>query len=208
MYKEELRYQANYGHLPDEKEELIEYFKAHHKINWNTVEKLKEHIENLGWEEVSINLPMVPKPTPRPRYSSATKTFYVKGAKKTKRMVEQYIKGLGLIATRVEFELEIYQPTPSGMSVSEAYLAELGLIRPISKPDFDNVAKTYSDAIQDALLVNDNIINPGSVKKYYSIKPRVIIKIRYQTGYDCPFNEKKIIESKGYQELIKNRGDE
>ena len=208
MYKEELSYSETYGHLPNTQEELIEYFETHHKIDWTRVNALKEHIESLEWNYLEIELPLVPKPTPRPRYSSITKTFYVKGAKKTKKLVEKHISNLGLIATRVEFDLEVYQLTPSNMCVSEAYLAEKGLIRPISKPDFDNVAKTYSDAIQDVLLVNDNIINPGSVKKYYSIKPRVIIKIRYQSGYDCPFNQRKILESKGYQELLKNRGEE
>lgn len=202
MLKEEKEYLERYSHLPDTQEELVQWFENHHKLDPKKVQDLINHIENIKWEEIEIELPIIPKASPRPKYSSKTGSFYVKGAKRTKKLVSKYINQLGLIATRVEFELIIYQPTPSNMSVTEAYLAEKGLILPISKPDFDNVAKTYSDAIQDTLLVNDNIINPGKVTKYYSIKPRVIIKIRYQTDFDCSFNQRKILESKGYQDLV------
>jgi len=204
MFKEEKEYLKRYGELPSTQEELVKYFEEHHRINFDQVEALQKHIENIKWEELVFELPIVPKASPRPRYSSKTQGFYVKGAKKTKKMISKYIEANGIIATRVEFDLIIYQPTPSSMNVTEAYLAEKGLILPISKPDFDNVAKTYSDALQDILLVNDNIINPGRVMKYYSIKPRVVIKLRYQTDFDCEFNKRKIFESKGYQDLINN----
>lgn len=202
MLKEEKEYLERYSELPNTQEELVQWFENHHKLDMKKIQDLTKHIENIKWEEIEIELPIVPKASPRPKYSSKTNSFYVKGAKRTKKLVSKYINQLGLIATRVEFDLIIYQPTPSNMTVTEAYLAEKGLILPISKPDFDNVAKTYSDAIQDTLLVNDNIINPGKVTKYYSIKPRVIIKIRYQTDFDCPFNRRKILESKGYQDLV------
>lgn len=208
MVKEELEYSDKYGKLPDTREKLIEFFEATHKLDWKRIHDLEKHIAGIKWEVIHIELPIVPKATPRPRYSSSTGTFYVKGAKKTRKMIEKYLKGYPLICTRIEFDLEIYQPTPSGMSVSEAYLAEKGLILPLSKPDFDNVAKTYSDALQSLLLVNDNIINPGSIKKYYSIKPRVVINIRYQTDFDCNFNRRRILSSKGYHDLMIERSED
>lgn len=202
---EEKEYLSLYGHLPDTQEELVKLFESTKKINWDKVHDIENHINNIAWETIQIVLPVVPKATPRPRYSPVTKNVYVKGAQKTKKMIKKRLAFLNLICTRVEFDLEVYIKTPSGMTLSEAYLAEKGLILPISKPDFDNVAKTYSDALQDVLLLNDNIINPGSIKKFYSIKPRVIINIRYQTDFDSEFNKRKILDTKAFQDRINLR---
>ena len=202
MASEEEEYTTLYSHLPDTREELVKIFESTKKLNWDKIHEMENHIKNIPWESLQIVLPVIPKATPRPRYSKMTKKFYVKGAQKTKKMIKKRLACLNLICTRVEFDLEVYLKTPSGMSLSEAYLAEKGLILPITKPDFDNVAKTYSDALQDVLLLNDNIINPGSIKKFYSIKPRVIINIRYQTDFDSEFNKRKILETKSYQDLV------
>ena len=72
-------------------------------------------------------------------------------------------------------------------------LAELGFIRPISKPDWDNLAKAYCDMIQGYLLEDDALIIEGISKKYYSIKPRVEITIEWMESFDCKYNEDKII---------------
>ena len=88
------------------------------------------------------------------------------------------------------------------MTKKEIILAEKGLIRPISTPDFDNLAKTYTDALQGILLLNDNIINEGTVKKYFSIKPRIHIKLKWQNNFDSKYNERKTINSKGYRNLF------
>ena len=63
---------------------------------------------------------------------------------------------------------------------------------------WDNLGKTYSDMIQGILLLNDNIVNPGKVEKYFSLKPRVDIFIKYQDGFDSNFNRKKITSSTQY----------
>jgi hypothetical protein len=67
---------------------------------------------------------------------------------------------------------------------------------------WDNLGKTYSDMIQDILLLNDNIVNPGKVEKYFSLKPRVEIYIKYQDGFDSNFNRKKITNSTQYVNMI------
>lgn len=52
--------------------------------------------------------------------------------------------------------------------------------------------------IQGILLLNDNIINFGGVRKFFSVKPRVKIYLRYQEGFDSKYNEKKITKSTAY----------
>lgn len=204
MTKEEKEYERLYGKLPDDTESLLALLESTKKLNWEKIHEMEEHISSIQWNTIEITLPVIPHPTPRPRFSSVTGSFYVKGAKKNKKILAKYLNQYGIICTRVEYELEVYLRTPSSMSTSEIYLAEKKLILPITKPDFDNVAKTYTDVLQDLLIINDNIINPGSVKKYYSIKPRVKIRIRYQTDFDCPYNRKRVLGTKAYQ-MIKEK---
>ena len=78
------------------------------------------------------------------------------------------------------------------MKILDQILAEIGFIYPLKKPDFDNLAKTYSDMIQGTLLYDDCLIVKGVSKKYYSVKPRIEIRLRYMVDYDCEYNRKKI----------------
>ena len=80
------------------------------------------------------------------------------------------------------------------MTQNEIYLAEIGKIRPLIDPDFDNFCKSYMDAIQGVLISDDNIITDAQIKKYFSIKPRVYIELAYQTRPDSRYNEKILTE--------------
>ena len=72
----------------------------------------------------------------------------------------------------------------------------------LSGGDWDNLGKTYSDAIQKILILNDNIIIEGTSAKHYCIKPRVDIHIEYQQEYDSKFNKRKIESSKSFKKII------
>ena len=78
------------------------------------------------------------------------------------------------------------------MNNVEKICAELGIIRPTSKPDWDNVAKAYCDMIQGILIYDDSLIVEGNSRKFYSLKPRIEIKIEYMEDYDSKFNKRKI----------------
>ena len=86
------------------------------------------------------------------------------------------------------------------MNNVEINLAEQGKIVPVGTSDVDNLMKTYLDMIQGHLLLNDNIVTRGTLEKFYSLKPRLEIKIRYQTDFDSRYNERRITHSKSYQE--------
>jgi Holliday junction resolvase RusA-like endonuclease len=103
----------------------------------------------------------------------------------------------------VDIHLDIYVPTPvSSMSKIEIVLAQMKKIRPIGNGDWDNLAKTYCDMMQDILIYNDNIIATGSVDKYYSIKPKVVVSLKYQSDFDCNYNRRKVTGSKSYKKLM------
>lgn len=197
MSKLEKEYNAKYGHLPDDHTSQLDYILDNYKVNMETVNNEIMRIDSLKWNELTLSLNIIPKPSPRPRSSHGH--FYVKGAKDHKSYFESIVDEKMIICTRVDLSITTYHPIPtSAMSATEIYLAQLGYIDPISNPDWDNLGKTYSDMIQGILLLNDNIVNPGLVRKKYSIKPKIDILIRYQDGFDSKFNERKIITSKNY----------
>lgn len=204
LSKEENEYNEKYGKYPDQKEEILRYLENNLKLDFDKIREEEERVKNIPWKELSITLPIVPKPSPRPRYSFKTEHFYVIGAGKNKQVIKKYIDNCNIIYTRTDLTVVTYQPTPTSMMTkNEIYLAEKGIIQPIQNPDWDNLGKTYSDMIQGILLLNDNIVNPGTVVKYYSVKPRVDIFIKYQDGFDSNFNRKKITTSTQYVNTIR-----
>ena len=83
------------------------------------------------------------------------------------------------------------------------YMRErIGYVNSLSGGDWDNLGKTYSDAIQQILILNDNIIIEGTSAKHYCIKPRVDIHIEYQQEFDSKFNKRKIESSKSFKKII------
>lgn len=194
-------YEEKYSLYPDTQEELIQYLENTLKINYEKLKSEEERIKSIKMIEKEYIFYLIPKGTPRPRSSRGH--FYVKGAKQMKKIFDQCLKDEGIIYTRCEYDIDAYMPTPmSSMSNVEIILAEKGLILPMTTPDFDNLAKTYTDALQDVILLNDNVINPGRVKKYYSIKPRIKIKLRYQAEFDSNYNRRKTMQSIAYKRLI------
>lgn len=167
------------------------------------VRKKTKSILTMGWEEIRLVIYLEPKATPRPRISSFG-TFYVKGAKINKNMFRDFMKRnrhLKTITTACKLTVDTYIPT-KGMNRLDSILAELRMIRPLSKPDWDNLGKTYSDMIvgEDLLLLEDSIIIDGRTRKFYSSKPRVEISIKYQTKYDSKYNKRKVESWKTFKE--------
>ena len=149
---------------------------------------------DIEWDSIAFIIYLVPKATPRPRHNIARNIFYVSGAKDNKDIFEKFVRKLdiNMITTPCKFYCNSYLPIPKSMSNVEKILAELGLIRPISKPDFDNLSKTYSDMLTGTLIYDDMLIIEGVSKKFYSTLPRIEIRIAYMKQHDCLYNEKKM----------------
>lgn len=200
---QEAEWIEKYGSLPDDPDKLRELASIIKRVDEERYQSEKKRIEEMQWHTLNITLPLIPKCTPRPRYSSRNNAFYVKGAAENKKIIKKLIKYNRIISTMTYFKIEAYLPTPmSSMKGYEILLAEEGLIRPMITKDWDNLGKTYSDMVQDYLLLNDNIICDGEVEKYFSIRPRVEIHIKYQDDYDSDYNRRRIESSKSYKKLI------
>lgn len=197
MKKIESEYKELYGDIS--KDEDIRFTELLNSVNLSNKsrELLFPHIQNIlhaSWKEINFIIYLIPKATPRPRHSFKTNTFYVYGSKDNKDIFYKFISKLDIpmIVSPCKFYCTSYLPIPKSMCGEEKILAEMGLIRPISKPDWDNLGKTYSDMIQATLLYDDSLIIEGVSKKFYSAKPRIEISIKYMEGFDSVYNEKKM----------------
>jgi len=200
-------YEMKYGNIPLETNEILKYLEDSLKLKEKDFKKIEEdtqHEKEIPWETLRVILPIVPNPSPRPRYSSKTGSFYVMGASENKKLLKKFIvEKYQIIYTQTHFSVRTFMPTPiSSMNRIEIYRAEKQSIIPISNPDWDNLGKTYSDMVQKILITNDNIISKGLVEKYYSVKPRVEIMINYQKGFDSKFNKRRVTTSKSFKDAI------
>jgi Holliday junction resolvase RusA-like endonuclease len=195
MLKIEKEYNSKYGNIPKDYLNRFDYL-----INSLNLGKTKKNLTNeilrildINWKFVTFTIYLLPKATPRPR-SGKNGVFYVKGAKDNKKYFEKYLinQDIDIITTPTKFYCDTYFPIPESMNAVEKVCAELGLIRPTSKPDWDNVAKAYCDMCQGFLLYDDSLVVEGVSRKWYSVKPRIEISISYMEDYDSTFNKKKI----------------
>ena len=197
LKKVEKEYIEVYGDIPKNDDERLGVLIKNTKFtnaSRNEIFPLINKILNMKWKRVDLVIYLLPKATPRPRHNFKMNIFYVSGAKDNRDIFRKFLSktDLEMITTACKFTCISYLPIPKSMSSIEKIIAEMGLIRPITKPDWDNLGKTYSDMIQEYLLFDDSLIIDGTSKKFYSSKPRIEIHIEYMDGYDCHYNEKLI----------------
>lgn len=123
-----------------------------------------------------------PQGKARPRFTqqghtytpAATKAYEqaVAWAYKAKYGTVQFCKGVPL-----RMDIIAYYAVPN--SASKAKRADMlsGKIRPTKKPDYDNVAKIISDALNGLAFYDDAQIVDGNVTKWYGETPKVVVRI-------------------------------
>ena len=150
-------------------------------------------------QELFIVLYEEPEGTPRPRARYINKSNVVNNAKKYPGFIQvysltgkpdrQFMRRMidtnelefvdHLLYTPCSVDYTAYFKTPHSFNTIDTYLAELQCIRPISKPDFDNIAKKYADMYNGNVWIDDSLVIDASIHKYYSILPRVEIRLKY-----------------------------
>lgn len=179
---------------------VMPYKKKDLELLINSIDRLK----NVAWDSVTYIFYMVPKPSQRPRLNPKTFTFYVKDAKNFKDVFDEFKREHSamdcVISTPCTIHTKCYIETPKGMNLREVMAAELELIHHINAPDYDNLAKTYTDMVQKTLISNDSIIFSGTSEKFYSILPRIEVTIKFMTAYDCKYNKKSVEKRKSFKE--------
>lgn len=200
------RYKNEFADVSDNQLERIKTFIEENKFTKSDVKKFNERLERINdikYNYLKIVLNIIPEATPRPRLNRIAGSFYVKNSSKNskfmKLLVDDYKELFHFISTPCEFTVRNYFPIPKNFSKSEKLLAELGVISMITLPDWDNLGKTYSDMVQKWILCNDTLITKGTSEKYYSLKPRVEIIIKYKTDYETKKMKRLVEQSISYK---------
>lgn len=200
-------YNKKYGAIPKDFRDRLLYlietlnFKDKDVVSLNNAMK---KLSKMEYTTYTIVFYFVPKGTPRPRYSGITRMFYVKDAANYKKIFGDFVKYCDdlkdIITTPCIMKTETFSPLPENMTKVEKVLSELKLIHNISKPDFDNLGKTYADMVTDHLILDDSIIYKGIVEKFYSSKPRIEITFKVMDKFDCKYNKRKVEKWKNFDE--------
>ncbi len=154
-------------------------------------------ISNLFYYDFNIILNEIPEGTPRPRFR-ITRSNYGSTAANFPEFVRVYSltgkedqifmqKLIGndliqldrLISTACNIDICTFTETPKNFNKADKILSEIGLIRPLQKPDWDNIEKKYSDMFNSNIWLDDTLVVDGSIHKYFSVLPRVEIRIKY-----------------------------
>lgn len=206
--KKELKlYQEEYGNVSkDHLDRIYEFLDGVKDKQLNGIRDDIENNLNTEWKSISFIFYFIPKATPRARLSGFGKHFYVADAMNNRKLMEKFVKeelsDFNVITTACKFYCDCYFPIPKTMNKSEKLRAELKLVNNLTKPDWDNLGKTYSDMIQNTIIMDDSLIIEGRVRKYYSSKPRIELTIEYADRYDSKYNMKNITRRKQYLDNI------
>lgn len=184
MKKKNLKhYRSAFSHIDEDQFNRIQNYLKENPLNKNQVQKFKEailtHKEYSSW--VTIVFYAIPEPTPRPKFGNSR--FYVKNSDSNRTFMNKFYSleqaNLPHITGECALDLDLYFPIPKSFNRVDTLLAEIGMLRPAKRPDWDNLGKTYSDMIQPYILEDDGFIVDSTVRKFYSLKPRIEITLRY-----------------------------
>jgi Holliday junction resolvase RusA-like endonuclease len=119
----------------------------------------------------------------RPRFSTAGGHIKAYDPAKS-RDFKQYIKLVAsqnrpekLLEGPLQMDIQVFKETLKSFSKKKATLAEEGKIRPITKPDADNLGKLVMDSLKSVVWKDDSQVVDLHISKWYSATPRIEITI-------------------------------
>lgn len=218
-----IEYNRLYSHIPKDYVERLEYLYDTLKITPIKAQEIldtrKAIIDSTYYETIKIIMYEIPEFTPRPRARLITKNNVINALTGNNQFIQvysitgrqnkeymrmytaQHLAHLSqLLCTPCDLEMLVYFPTPKYYNKTETILAEIGLDRPINKPDFDNIAKSYADAFTDNIWIDDIVVVDATIRKYFSILPRVEINLQYSNQLYNLHQYKAMIKRKDFTE--------
>jgi Holliday junction resolvase RusA-like endonuclease len=90
---------------------------------------------------------------------------------------KQAMGGTELLKTPVSVFLYVRLPVPQSYPKKRRDACLNGLEKPCKKPDIDNIAKTYLDAMNGVIFVDDTQVIDLHVKKLYSVVAGVDVMV-------------------------------
>ncbi len=92
----------------------------------------------------------------------------------------------------IGISVDAYFTIPKETSKKKIEYMNKGLIRPTKKPDWDNVGKIVSDALNQLAFYDDKQIVDASVHKYYSSVPRIEVTLYKYPCFNANMTIKEI----------------
>lgn len=219
--KKMLEYDEKYSNIPKDYYKRLEWMYNTYKISDKKAENIlkirNNMINSYKYNTISFVLYEVPGGKERPRFRIISKKQLINGAINNPEFVHVYsLSGYEdhmymnrlintsdiialdqLLCTPVYAEFISYFPTPKSYSQESKFLAEIGLDRPISKPDFDNIEKKYADMFNGNIWLDDIFVVDSCIHKFYSILPRLEIRLHFMN----------MVYNKNQYNMIMNRKD-
>ena len=196
-------YEQKFSHIPiDYKARLDWLYDELHiteKDAYRILARRTEMLSKLAYQTVNIILFEIPEGSPRPRFRLVNRsnlsnmalsnpnfvhvyslTGHEDNVFMKRLMTQQEFDGLDhIICTPCNVEINAYLKTPGYLNRENTILAEIGMIRPITKPDWDNIEKKYSDMFNKNVWLDDTLVIDGSIHRYYSVLPRIEIRLMF-----------------------------
>ena len=216
-----LEYYDKYNHIPkgyiERLEWLYETLNIDDKKSDEILRARENFINTTYYKTLNLVFYEIPEYTPRPRARIINEAGVINAAtgnnsfiqvysitgRQNREYMEMYTKqNLSeleqLLCTPCDIEYNTYFPTPSYYNKTQIFLAEIGLDRPIIKPDFDNIEKSYADAFTGNIWIDDIVVVDASFHKYYSVLPRVEIILKYSNQLYNNHQYKSMINRKDF----------
>ena len=196
-------YEKKYSHIPVDYKERLEYLYDTLHITerdaYGIIDKRQQMLSSLRYNTVNIVLFEVPEGSPRPRVRLVNRanlsnmalsnpnfihvyslTGHEDNVFMKRLMSKQEFEGLNhIICTPCNVDINAYLKTPGYLNRADTILAEIGAIRPITKPDWDNIEKKYSDMFNKNVWLDDTLVIDGAIHRYYSVLPRIEIRLQF-----------------------------
>lgn len=214
-------YESKYSNIPKDYNQRLEYMINNMKLSESKMISIlnkKSNMEqSLQYFDFKVVLYEDPEGAKRPRFRLINMRNYMNVAIHDPSFVHVYSPNAAedhnymhklidnelvslstFIQTPATIKINTFHKTPSYFNSTDIILAEIGLHRPTTKPDFDNIAKKYCDMFNANIWLDDAFVQDGEVHKYYSILPRVDIHIRYLNYVTNYHQYSQIVNRKDY----------
>lgn len=220
-----IEYQEKYANIPrdyiDRLNWMYDELNIDDKKSAEILQARANYINSTYYKTIRLVIYEVPEYTPRPRARIINKKGIINAAtgnnsfiqvysitgRQNREFMQSFVKNNQdlcelehLLCTPCDIEYKAYFPTPKYYNKTQTFLAEIGLDRPVTKPDFDNIEKSYADSFTGNIWIDDIIVVDATIRKYYSILPRVEIDLKYSNQLYNVHQYKSMIKRKDYTE--------
>lgn len=173
------------------------------------IERKEQVLNNLTYSCFKITYYEYPMGSERPRSRRMGNivTNYVPNAKENKKYLQSLIEDIKdeiqIIHTPIFLKCNAYHKMPTSVPIEEQVLFEAGILNPVTKPDFDNMIKVYTDMMIEQIILDDDLIYRSHIEKFFSFLPRVELSIYYENEFASKFIYNRIKN----RESVKKLGD-